>query len=586
MNKFLQLLTAKTGSEWIASSLTIYADDIHAGSDFRNIHEFQVAIRNFGHILDTLEEMRLQLSYSKSFVVLATAGTNCQKGLKGHVTRTPQGANLWIPRAHGTKSSLPLRQTGKYLGVELGYRKFEETTWQLRKRAAWSAFVRLKAWFRSRCIGKAHRLHLWRQCVHTILTYGVFATSMTGQVIHDYQATVFRMLRLVLQDHAYITCHTHQQALAFHSIDHPLVLLERTAMGLWTRLLRRASTLPTHDFLYQVDWSHLPELIRLIRNMHADTVQVPVHPDVDATVTTQAPIRCSQCDFVTHTVPNLRRHMTKVHAHVQFRSSHVPPIRLAKNGHPQCSLCHTSFTTWRSFFIHVERDCCQASICGPVAHPAPRLPPSGQQPAVASVEQMPALSQLEDFHVAQQPFWPGLQAAVNARTWNALVNLSQVGEFLTHTCQVCGLWVNRCQELHAHYRLHHSQLLPGTLAKSAQITKGLAHCSPCPLCQRTFKHGHCCPVATQVAALYIHLLSPMPSEQNARTCDLCPHTFDNMAQLHQHLQQAHALQVHDWCPSRDALEHSDACAHCGQLFETRAGLRRHILDGACPSFDP
>ena len=30
----------------------------------------------------------------------------------------------------------------------------------------------------------------------------------------------------------------------------------------------------------------------------------------------------------------------------------------------------------------------------------------------------------------------------------------------------------------------------------------------------------------------------------------------------------------------------NGCSHCGAPFETRAGLRRHITDGRCPSFNP
>ena len=34
------------------------------------------------------------------------------------------------------------------------------------------------------------------------------------------------------------------------------------------------------------------------------------------------------------------------------------------------------------------------------------------------------------------------------------------------------------------------------------------------------------------------------------------------------------------------MANSDACAHCGSIFDSRSGLRRHITEGRCSDFDP
>ena len=59
-----------------------------------------------------------------------------------------------------------------------------------------------------------------------------------------------------------------------------------------------------------------------------------------------------------------------------------------------------------------------------------------------------------------------------------------------------------------------------------------------------------------------------------------------MGHLYQHLFAVHDVTINDWSPARDALSNSDACAHCGSLFDSRSGLRRHITEGRCQSFDP
>lgn len=65
----------------------------------------------------------------------------------------------------------------------------------------------------------------------------------------------------------------------------------------------------------------------------------------------------------------------------------------------------------------------------------------------------------------------------------------------------------RQQELHGHYRLHHTAQFRGAL----------------------------------VMVLALNMLSPEDRE------------------------------VHDWCPARDALPYSDGCSHCGETYQTRAG---------------
>ena len=585
MDKFLSLLEQKTGADWIAHAVTFYADDLHAGQLFYSSGEFQRCLTCFGHILDTIESLHLQFSSSKSFLILGCAGTNCRRGLKGHIQRTADGCHVLIPRGTGAVTALPLRSRGKYLGTELSYHTFEHQTWLLRKKAGWTAFRRLKVWFRSRQLTTAQRLHLWQSCVWSVLTYGLFSTSMTVKEIHDFQGTTYQMVRMLLHDHAYQTGHTHQQVFMQHGLTLPLRSLACHAIACWQRLQRRAQHLHHTDFLHRVDWTHLPELVKLIECVQYQTAALPVGAPMEDIDTSQARHECPHCHFCTTSVANLRRHLTCVHQISQYRTSTTSPLTRSYQGKPQCNQCFTAFTTWRRFFIHVERDCCQAD------RPMMEVPlpdqgmPDDAQISHASDAAVPALD-AQHLHVAQQEFWPQLKDAVINRTWAVLTQVVALSNYLAHTCLYCGLWINRCQELHLHIRTHHPRIMPGCLMKSSQITCMLASPSPCQLCGRSFKRGHCCPVATQSAALMLHVLGPRSFQDATMTCDVCDQRFASMTEVHQHLHAHHGLQVHDWAPARDALPYSDGCAHCGQTFESRAGLRRHILDGRCMEFDP
>lgn len=594
MNKFLQMLTSRIDPAWIAQTITLYADDIHIGTTFFSEVEFKQCLERFGQVLDVIEELKLTLSYEKTFILFAATGSRYRRCTKGIIERQSNGTVIHLPRGAKGKSAIPLRSKAKYLGTELSYGSYECQTWQMRLKAARSAFARLQCWFKSRQFPSQHRVHLWKVCVHSILTYGLCATNVTVKVLHEYQQVVYQMMRRVLHDHAYRTRNTHSEVFEAHGIDLPLQILANYVHGFWRRLQRRALALQSNDFLHQVNWTHLPEMLRLIHCVAASTVEAPIAASEHAPVRTQATYSCPCCDFHTDLVANLRRHMTHVHALSQYRTHTTSPLDMTKQGRPQCKHCHAVFTTWRRFFIHVERNCCQHwHMPGNQQNPASAdlASTTSAAPADSSAHPSPTTGWMprpatQNFAVVAEPFWPLLRSIALDNQMHRLTEHPQIGESLAHHCVICSMWCSRCQELNAHLRLHHSDSMPGVLARGAQLTRQLDSQSPCVLCSKPFRRGHCCPVMTQVALLQLQELRPEDRDSATRTCTLCDHQFDSMTALHQHLSQRHDTQVHDWCPSRDTLQNSTACSHCGTCFVTRSGVQRHILDGRCSLFNP
>lgn len=246
MDRFLKMLSTRVDLAWIHEAVTLYADDIHVGTMFYSRAQYLQCLQRLGCVLDVVEELKLTLSYEKTYIILATAGTSVFRGLKGTIERTAHGATLALPRAHQSTSKIPLRAKGKYLGTELSYGQFELQTWQHRLKAARSAFARLKCWFKNKQFKTEHRIQLWRVCVHTILTYGLCATNLTVKILTEYQRTVYTMMRQVLHDHSYHTKQTHQQVFAAHHLELPLQMLARHVSRTWSRLQFRGGLL---DFL-------------------------------------------------------------------------------------------------------------------------------------------------------------------------------------------------------------------------------------------------------------------------------------------------------------------------------------------------
>ena len=114
MDRFLRLLASHTGQQWI--------------------HDCITHLHNLGLVLDILEQLELQLSYQKSFVLLKYAGTNPRPTLKGRIRRQGTDHCLLVPRRNGSPSALPLRTKGSYLGAVISYSAQEIQSWHHRRR--------------------------------------------------------------------------------------------------------------------------------------------------------------------------------------------------------------------------------------------------------------------------------------------------------------------------------------------------------------------------------------------------------------------------------------------------------------------
>ena len=194
-------------------------------------------------------------------------------------------------------------------------------------------------------------------------------------------------------------------------------------------------------------------------------------------------------------------------------------------------------------------------------------------------------------HLRSTPHGQWLLDLVNSRAWDALSEATEICGQLTDHCMLCGIYTGRLQVLISHLKLYHANHMQHAHCKSAQLTRRLVTASPCRYCQKTFKSSHVCPVLLQTSLLLtsgggLDAIEGLSNVHSILHCELCDQDFDNVAAVYQHMRQAHKLAMHDWNASRDSIIGSPACAHCGSLHESKEGLRRHILYGHCPDFDP
>eukprot|EP00435_Cladocopium_sp_Y103_P022243 s4358_g5.t1 len=494
------------GWDWLLQHVTAFADDFHIGGQFSCEAELRLLLTNIGHVLDALEDLHLIIQCSKSHMIFGLSGTSHRHVLRDLLRHDPDGHTFALLRPKGTTSYFPVVKHAKYLGVVVGYGPFESLTMQHRIRAGKLAFHRLRPWFKSRAIGTHAKLHLWKQCIYTVLTYGLLATHVTPQGLKDLQLEILRMIRLIVGDHPYQTHNTHAQVLALFNVPHPLAMLLHTGSQLWRLITGRTAQLPAADIVRQVDWTLLPDQLLLIERLFQQTAQAGLDAALPANAQAQ---------------------------------QHPEPLHTD-------GVLNETYNRDAQGFLKLDR-----------------------------------------LHVTQtQPFGNTLLDLVRRTAWTELADHPEMVQYLLHHCCICGVWNARPQELNAHLRLHHASFLEGVLSKSSQLCKLVCSTSPCAVCQKEFKRNHTCNCLTQASLLWLNSLDVLARKQVQLQCSICEARFDDVLALQRHLGDQHQVLSCDWNLARDQLPGADAaCRHCGTVFQTRDGLRQHIMGNKCPHFD-
>ena len=595
---FLHDLLDHVTIEWIQSHVTIYADDFHIGCIFESLAELSQFQQVLGIMFSTLASLDMIINPSKSVAIVAMRGSQCKAVRHHFIWRDRNGEKLKIPVPGHGEMHIPIHKHTKYLGVIISYSNFEDCSLRHRLTLMHAGFRRLQRWLTGKhCFSTAQRVKLWQTCIYPIFSYGLMATGMTLTGIKKAVTQMTIMLRKIIHDHSYMTHRTNEIALLRLKIPPPLSLLHGTAAGLLRTLESRQAQLFSHDLAHLIDWTHLPTLMDQLTQMQATTSFET--PALQLEANWQLPFfQCAHCDFCTDDVSVFRRHCTIAHDAKMFRTHFVNPANFAVDGLPICKFCHQTFTTWRSFLTHIERGC-QELVSGPqtctigadrVGAALGTIDLPAQHMADVAARGLRLITAEELHTLRTLPFGDKLLQIVQTRDWEKVPQMPDACRFLASHCMMCSFQFSRCQELHQHYRLHHPELWEHAPQKAIQLTNLFCEDSPCHCCGALFQQ-HSCPTWSQLAVLLVNgagvdINDDTPLTQERLRCELCLETFPTPAELVQHLQANHGLQGLSFNASRDALDNSTACAHCGQLFMTMGGLKSHVVQGRCQYFNP
>ena len=569
-------ISLRTTVNWVQSCLTMFADDLHTGEICHTAEQFVQALHRIGHLMDAMEHMGLTISLDKTFAIIHICGTNCRKFRSQIIQMDALGPYLNIPRADKTITKLRIRSQAKYLGVCVNYQNSEQLTFMTRKRAALITFQRLKKWLCNKHLALRTRLQMWHSCVFMSLTYGLLAVDITLPILTKFQSLIFGMYRRILRDFGQQTGHTHSHILEAYGLQHPLALLWHVAERLKLTLSQRLRHLSTDDIVLTLDWNSIHESHQMIRVAMELQAQAPLSALIAQEAHEQI-FHCRWCSQTFHSIANLRRHETNAHGSTQLRSHLAVAASYAHKGLPQCTHCYETFSTWRQFQIHLERNCCQA------------IPRTGHLPFfMANLDQqlLNANDPMQARHLTlllTKPYGHQVLDIVIRGAWQDLCALPEALKDLAKYCILCGNFHSRPQDLNLHMKTQHVQWYPNVHVKTLQLCRSQASNSPCRFCHKTFQRVHQCPVLTQMALLQVNLAATGGQKGQLHPevlcCAVCRDRLPDLPGLHKHLAQEHQLEMTDWQPLRDLLGSDPVCAHCQSCFCDIPAVRQHITMG-------
>ena len=594
---FLTELSRIVQPQWILKCLNVFADDCQMGDEFRSHEELNTLLHNINQTLILLQKFGLTINPSKCTALLTMGGTS-HRQVRSKLTAWRDGKE-WL--RFGTADHplwIPIEHQARYLGTVITYANHELATVKHRINLARVAFGRLKRWLTGkRGLNRAQRIQLFTTCVYPVLTYGIFSLGITMPGLQLLQKTMYSMLRQILNNHAYITGLTHEQALTNNRIALPATWLWNSVESLQRSIQQRLTYAAPTDLLHTLDWSHLQDLIALFHShLHAGS-EVLIAPDVQDVLQLRQDLFCQLCGFYAHDVTTFRRHCTTVHGHRMNRSLNVSLTHHMKNGLPQCTHCQKTFTSWRTFVIHAQRGC-QVLQAGPpdcwsksdplaadLLHPEQMFAPK-QDPSVRGTAM---LTDADLLNILSQEWGRRVLTIVGSRTWHHMKKETAACKYLTNRCCLCDQFVGRTQEMNRHYKLHHPEFWPNMQSKGHQLTNLYGEEPPCPFCNELFKANHQCPIWTQLAMLLIYgggLTSDQTPAPVTLRCEICMETFDSSDKLHEHLTGVHHLRSQSFNPARDTLDGEPVCNHCYKMYDSLESLRSHINQGRCMKFCP
>ncbi|OLP94306.1 LINE-1 retrotransposable element ORF2 protein [Symbiodinium microadriaticum] len=141
-------ISQELGQGWPQQHVSIYADDKHGFWQLRCPADLDKARRELGQLIQIITRLGMTVNSSKSRIVIALKGKLHLKKMQ-QITKQWNGQQCLMVPYEGSTLYIPVHSTLEYLGMRLGYGKFEVQAAQHRVLQANIAFNQLKVLLRA-----------------------------------------------------------------------------------------------------------------------------------------------------------------------------------------------------------------------------------------------------------------------------------------------------------------------------------------------------------------------------------------------------------------------------------------------------
>jgi len=527
--------------QFVINFVTTYADDFCVHQQFTSVLEFEALIHALGKLLDLIESAGLELNVVKTTATLRMKGTLLNKIQRKHLHRTKHGVFLKIPRHDGTFTHIKLVKSFRYLGVMLSYYNFERETMEMRIKHSAQTAQQLHRWiYSTKNIPVRSKVRIWYQCVFSCLRYGILFTGFNDNIILMFYRFCMRQLRRMFKEPVFITRETHQDFLARHNLQDPLLRLHDICWQTADRFHLRTTQIDSDDILHATPMPQFASLSQVLRKVHDRLNSFQNETEVP---TTLQQFECPHCNVVFEHHHALRRHLTVAHGDRsgKLRTLNTQP-QLAT---PTCPRCGMHFSTWHSYEYHLQYVC---------------------------ISPLQEIDQVEHRLRVQE-----LLRFARANQVAELRHKPELLSYFQHHCAICQKFLSTLTGLMRHWATAHPRSFKEHLPALNYFCQHVDAGNPCQLCTVAYTRYHRCVIVRQLAMVLTEKqLVELYCDLSAHPELSCPHcgkAYTTQHGLAQHVRRFHeaeeALSDHTWgnFEARCLLEQAVLTQRCDELLE-------------------
>ena len=343
-SRLCSILNSKLQSSWTDSAITIFADDKFLRWKINGAADLEQAIREVAVVLQTLGDIGMTVSHSKSEAVLVVKGSDADRVRKRFIHKRNGVDTLRRGLADGSVY-IPIKTEVKYLGIMLSYGSYELRSAKHRCRLAQVAFGRLhKVFCTGAAISQQARLRVYRACVWPVVTYGLLGLGPDARALDHVCSTVATHLRKI-------------QRLYQHGISYQSVF-EKAQLHPADELLARAQQLADGSvegggFVRQQIWHGAQRICRNLREV-VNSRGSGLRPHTQA-----SEVACPVCGLYFGSEAGLVTHIKSQHkeTHENAKVTYVKS-KHSISGIPMRKFCLKLQCDWQSLEKHITMGGC------------------------------------------------------------------------------------------------------------------------------------------------------------------------------------------------------------------------------------